>query len=97
MDNFCEECGDELEESDTEFCKFCIAEASGWDDPDNENYLIDGVGFADPSGISALRAATDDNPRDRSCPTCGRENILTRIDEMRGYQCDSCADAAESF
>ena len=60
------------------------------DDP-----LIDGVGFADPGGRSALRAETPDNPRDLPCPTCGRENMLTPIDVARGYQCDICADEAE--
>lgn len=60
-----------------------------YDDED----LIDGVGFANDG--SALRAATNDNPRDRPCPNCGDENVLTRIDEQRGYQCDRCADAAE--
>lgn len=64
------------------------------DDPDDE--LIDGVGFADPGGRSALRAATKGNPRNRSCPSCKRRNVLTRIDVERGYQCNSCADAAES-
>jgi DNA-directed RNA polymerase subunit RPC12/RpoP len=59
-----------------------------WDD----DYLIDGVGFADPGGRSALRAATRDNPRSYPCPTCGAENVLTRIDVERGYQCNSCAD-----
>lgn len=57
--------------------------------------LIDGVGFADPGGNSALRAATKDNPRDQTCPTCNYPNVLTRIDVQRGYQCDSCATAAE--
>lgn len=57
--------------------------------------MIDGVGFADPGGNSALRAATPDNPRDCDCPTCGAENVLTRIDMQRGYQCDACADRAE--
>lgn len=60
---------------------------------DEEDYDIDGVGFA-WSG-SALRAETEDNPRDCPCPTCGTENVLTRIDKARGYQCDRCADAAE--
>lgn len=42
------------------------------DDPyDEEGYLIDGVGFADPGGRSALRAATKSNPRNLPCPTCG--------------------------
>jgi hypothetical protein len=66
------------------------------DDEDrDEEDLIDGVGFADPGGNSALRAETPDNPRDRPCPTCGRENVLTRIDVQRGYQCNVCADRAE--
>lgn len=64
-------------------------------DDDERANNIDGVGFADPGGRSSLRAATIDNPRNRPCPTCGRENVLTPIDEMRSYQCDFCADAAE--
>ena len=65
-----------------------------WFNEDTDD-LIDGVGFADPGGQSALRAATPDNPRDRPCPTCGAEDVLTRIDVARGYQCDRCADRAE--
>ena len=69
-------------------------------DRDEESYyhddeLIDGVGFADPGGNSALRAATRDNPRNLPCPTCERPNMLTPIDRQRGYQCDYCADLAE--
>jgi hypothetical protein len=64
---------------------------------DNEAYYnIDGVGFADSGGNSALRAATKNNPRNLPCPTCGQPNRLTPIDKQRGYQCDSCADRAES-
>jgi hypothetical protein len=63
-------------------------------DPEEEDE-IDGVGFADPGGRSALRAATRDNPRDQPCPSCGAEEVLTRIDVMRGYCCDRCADMAE--
>jgi hypothetical protein len=67
-----------------------------WDDDYyEEDYLIDGVGFADPGGESALRAATKNNPRNLSCPTCGWPNRLTPIDVQRGYQCDSCANAQE--
>lgn len=69
-----------------------------WDDEElyeDEYYDIDGVGFADPGGESALRAATRDNPRDKPCPTCGEPNRLTRIDVQRGYQCDACARADE--
>lgn len=58
--------------------------------------LIDGVGFADPGGRSALRASSRKNPRNRPCPTCKRKNMLTPIDVARGYQCDICADALES-
>lgn len=67
-------------------------------DYDEDEYLrsqIDGVGFADPGGESALRAATKDNPRDQPCPTCHWPNRLTRIDVARHYQCDSCAVANE--
>lgn len=62
---------------------------------DEENELIDDVGFADPGGRSALRAATKGNPRIYPCPTCGQPNKLTRIDVARHYQCDVCADRAE--
>lgn len=62
---------------------------------EDRDYLIDGVGFADPGGRSALRAATKHNPRNRPCPTCGRKNMLTPLDVSHGYQCDSCADKAE--
>jgi len=51
--------------------------------------------FADPYGKSALRAATETNPRNLPCPTCGRENMLTPKDKSLGYQCDHCADALE--
>jgi len=69
-----------------------------YDDYDrDEGDLIDGVGFADPGGNSALRAATKNNPRDRACPQCGAKNVLTRIDVQRHYVCNACADAAEGF
>jgi hypothetical protein len=51
--------------------------------------------FADPGGVSALRAASPTNPRNKPCPTCKRPNKLTPADQQRGYQCDSCADRAE--
>jgi hypothetical protein len=62
---------------------------------DYEEDLIDGVGFANPGGNSALRAATRNNPRIHPCPTCERPNRLTAIDVSNGYQCDSCADRQE--
>lgn len=61
----------------------------------HDDDFIDGVGFADPGGRSALRAATPDNPRIHPCPTCGAPERLTPLDVARGYQCDSCADAVE--
>lgn len=60
---------------------------------DDEGYPIDGVGFAREG--SALRAETDENPRNLPCPNCGAEDVLTPLDVHRGYQCDRCADAAE--
>lgn len=51
--------------------------------------------FADPGGDSALYAASEDNPRDLPCPSCGREKVLTQRDVDEGYQCDYCADMAE--
>lgn len=62
---------------------------------DDLDDLIDGVGFADPGGRSALRAATRKNPRNLPCPQCGGKNLLTRIDRARGYCCDTCADRNE--
>jgi hypothetical protein len=71
-------------------------EDDGYDHPwDEDDDLIDGVGFADPGGHSALRAASASNPRDRPCPTCHAENVLTRIDVARGYHCNRCAEAIE--
>jgi DNA-directed RNA polymerase subunit RPC12/RpoP len=64
-------------------------------DDDYEEDLIDGVGFMDPGGNSALRAATPSNPRIYPCPTCEAPNRLTRIDVSHGYQCDRCADRQE--
>lgn len=79
-----------------------IEDSDCWDEDDFDEDsrddwedLIDGVGFADPGGNSALRAETPDNPRIHPCPTCGAPNRLTPIDVARGYQCDRCADRAE--
>lgn len=51
--------------------------------------------FADPGGHSSLRRASESNPRNLPCPTCGAENVLTPEDVAHGYQCDRCADMAE--
>jgi hypothetical protein len=53
------------------------------------------IRFADPGGNSALRAASESNPRNLPCPNCGQPDRLTPADVARGYQCDSCADHAE--
>ena len=68
-----------------------------YDQDEEERDLIDGVGFADPGGTSALRAATRSNPRNLPCPTCKEPNMLTPADRRAGYQCDACADAAEGW
>lgn len=62
---------------------------------DDDYDFDDRIEFADPTGRSALRAATRDNPRNRPCPSCGRKNVLTPADVALGYQCDRCADALE--
>lgn len=76
-----------------DYCRICGGECNGDHDPDEEP--IDGVGFADPGGESALRAETHSNPRNLPCPNCHAQNALTPIDVRRGYQCDGCANAAE--
>jgi len=64
---------------------------------EDEDYLIDGVGFADPGGRSALRAATKNNPRCFPCPVCHAPNILTMLDVDCGYCCNRCADVTEGL
>lgn len=61
----------------------------------HDDYDDDRSCFADPGGMSALRAASRTNPRNLPCPTCGRPNQLTAADVAHHYQCDHCADAAE--
>lgn len=79
-----------------EECATCLEEHAAWDgDVWDEDFPIDGVGFADPGGRSALRAETPGNPRNLPCPTCGTPNRLTPLDVAAGYQCDACADSAE--
>lgn len=56
----------------------------------------DDCDFAEPGGRSALRAARRGNPRNLPCPTCGQPNRLTPKDKALGYQCDECADRAET-
>ena len=66
---------------------------SDWYPDDDYDECCD---FADPTGHSALRAASESNPRIYPCPNCGAENVLTPADVQLGYQCDACADRAES-
>lgn len=66
-----------------------------WYDDAMYGESIDGVGFADPGGESALRAETEDNPRNLPCPTCREPDRLTPIDVQRGYHCDACARSVE--
>ena len=70
---------------------------NGWYDHDDDDDFVDcdGIGFANPGGNSALRAASATNPRNLPCPTCEAPNVLTPADVRRGYQCDRCADRAE--
>ena len=92
-DDWCDDNEDSFEETnDTDFDD-SVPDCDRFSDYDDD--LIDGVGFADPGGNSALRAETPDNPRNLPCPTCGRENMLTPIDVAHHYQCDYCADQAE--
>jgi hypothetical protein len=65
--------------------------APDWDQSESD----ESCDFADPGGKSALRAATEDNPRNLPCPNCGAENRLTPADSALGYQCDACADRTE--
>ena len=66
-----------------------------YDSDDFLDYEPD-IEFADPTGRSALRAASRSNPRNLPCPTCGRKNVLTPADRARGYQCDVCAVELEN-
>jgi ribosomal protein L37AE/L43A len=63
------------------------------DYPDDDDDEVDYDRFAQKG--SALHSADKNNPRDQDCPTCGEENVLTRRDVAKGYQCDTCADRAE--
>lgn len=62
---------------------------------DNDLDARERMGFADPGGNSALRAATKGNPRNLPCPTCKKKNRLTPKDRALGYQCNECADRDE--
>lgn len=93
----CIECGEELTEDDDadpdgSMCNYCTDQFADYEPRSFNDFEPN---FADPGGRSALRAATEDNPRNLPCPTCGEPNRLTPADKSLGYQCDYCADAAE--
>lgn len=82
------------------YCEGCAEEAR--DDMNCEYsgsdfYDDDRLDFADPGGESALRAETEDNPRNLPCPSCREPNRLTPKDRSLGYQCDDCARRAEGY
>ena len=64
-------------------------------DEDFDTSDEDDCDFADPGGVSALRAATATNPRNLPCPNCEEENMLTPRDVALHYQCDDCANRLE--
>lgn len=89
MTGICDCCGYDEELDPRGICEECAFEGGDyWD-------FMDGPHFADPGGVSALRAATPSNPRNLPCPTCKTPNRLTPKDVQLGYQCDHCADLAE--
>lgn len=90
--NYDDDYDDDFENSVADYCHTCGCACEDCECDDD----IDGVGFADPGGRSALRAETESNPRRHPCPTCHAPDRLTDIDKAKGYQCDACADAAES-
>jgi hypothetical protein len=98
--HFCDECQENTEHIDDGsvlMCTMCETESEyePYDERDDPSYDDFSIDFADPGGRSALRAETPDNPRILPCPNCGSPNRLTPKDRELGYQCDSCADAAE--
>jgi hypothetical protein len=67
-----------------------------YEDNGEDEYEADyDLDFAEPGGNSALRAASEDNPRNLPCPTCGEPDRLTPKDVQLGYQCNVCADRDE--
>ena len=88
-EEFCEDCGRGI--NDPGLCRECDGDCDDYED----HYDDDEISFADPGGRSALRAASDFNPRNLPCPNCNEPNRLTPADRARGYQCDTCADMVE--
>jgi hypothetical protein len=94
-----EEGWDMMQQGDELVCEPCVEDAVYYPDDlydfDDDLFMIDGVGFADPGGRSSLRAETEDNPRNMPCPDCGTDNVLTPLDVAAGYCCNQCADQNE--
>lgn len=59
----------------------------------HEIQLFKEAGFRVPGGTSALRTGKKEFP----CPTCGRDDMLTKADVEHNYQCDSCAEKEGCF
>lgn len=93
----CSECGEQFDEREWDYCPECECDVGDMTEADDYDYDYDGsrLEFADPGGVSALRAASPSNPRNLPCPTCGQPNRLTPKDRELGYQCDACAERAE--
>lgn len=81
-------CGDDDEENSSHRSRAGFDEDGEFDDDG-------GIHFADPGGVSALRAASPTNPRNQPCPDCGEEDALTPLDVACGYCCNACADRNE--
>lgn len=110
IDTRCPECGDPKVADSNDIVVECDGCGTLYDvenhidEVDEDDHLYQGPGsddwddgpdFQDPGGNSALRRATESNPRNLPCPTCGCANRLTPADVDLGYQCDACADRAE--
>lgn len=94
----CAECDSPIQEgeefyleADDAYCEGCQEDRQSDDDWEED------LNFAEPGGRSALRAASEDNPRNLPCPTCNEPNRLTPVDKQLGYQCDTCADRDEGL
>lgn len=93
VEDECSECG---EPCDGDLCDDCAEELGfDYDDCDDSSDDYDDDDFADPYGMSALRAENVFSLRNFPCPTCGRDNMLTSRDRNLGYQCDICAEEIE--
>ncbi len=97
----CAGCDEQMEEGEDvkvvgreTLCEGCAEDQEEFDG-DEEDYQIDGVGFADPGGESSLRAETESNPRNLPCGDCEEPDRLTPADVRAGLRCDACANQEE--